>query len=229
MRLFRANLVCRVARSVVVLLGLVSLASAATGCAALGAVAYATSSTVKVKPYYTGLKGQSVGVIVSADQALRIDHPALQLDIARGTWGKLQKTQENKAEELAGTTFPPGARPEAIYTFQQNHPGLTESMIELAPRFGVTRLIHIEVADFQLHPEQVPDLDRGYLSARVQVIEVDGGKGKVGFDERIKVVFPETAPEEGVPGYGEAGTRRGVLDAFTTSVIQKFVTYEAPR
>jgi len=184
---------------------------------------------VKVKPYYTGLKGQSVGVIVSADPALRVDHPALQIDIARGVWGKLQQTQANKAEELIGTTFPPNRGPEAMYRFQQDNPGLTESMVELAPRFGVTRLIHIEVADFQLHPDQVPDLDRGYLSARIRVIEVAGGTAKLGLDEPIKVVYPETAPDEGVVGHGEADTRVHTLDAFGTAVVQKFVTYEAPR
>src|SRR4051812_14442078 len=103
MTYFGSVFVRRVARAGVLLLALTLLSTASTGCAALGVAAYAAAPTVKVKPYYTGLKGQSVGVIVSADPALRVDHPALQIDIARGVWGKLQATQANKVEELTGT------------------------------------------------------------------------------------------------------------------------------
>src|SRR4051794_16043771 len=100
MGFLRSVSVCRIARAAVLWSALMLVGTAAAGCAALGAVAYATASMVKVKPYYLGLKGQSVAVIVSADQALRIDHPSLQLDIGRGVWNKFQQTQANKAEEL---------------------------------------------------------------------------------------------------------------------------------
>lgn len=215
----------RLVRAALVLLAFAPLL-ATSGCAALGAAAYAMTSTVKVKPHYTGLKGESVGVIVSADPGIRIDYASLQLDISHGVWGKLQKTQANKVEELVGTTFPANRGPDAMYAFQQNHPELVDSILAVAPRLGVSRLIHVEVDDFQLHPEQVPELDRGVLSARVQVIEVAGGTAKVAFDERVHVIFPEHAPEEGVLGRGESVIYAGTLESFTTALVQKFVTYD---
>jgi hypothetical protein len=184
----------------------------------------------KVRPHYTGLKGQSVGVTVWASRATRIDFPELQLEVARGVQKKLQDAQKDAAEELKGTTFPPNKNPDTLWKWQQDNPALMlEPITEIAPRLGLGRLIYIEVDDYSLRSGIVEELWRGTLSARVQVIEVDGGKARSAFDERVSVVFPRNAPEEGLPNYSEMVMKVGTLDAFTTAVLQKFVTYEEQR
>lgn len=200
------------------------LAFAGSGCTPLGVLA-AKTTTVKVKPNYFGLKGQTVGVMTYCTRPLRIDHPALQLDISKAVQGKL-KNAADKAEELKGARFPKSASPEAMYAYQQNNPGSTDTILEVAPHLGVTRLIYIEVDEFTLHPESVPDLFRGALNARVQVIEVADGKAKVAFDEMVRASFPDKAPEEGLPDLGEQNTYIGTVNEFATQVLQRFVTYE---
>jgi len=197
-----------------------------SGCTVVGLVAGKTSS-VKVKPYYTGLKGQSVGVMVWAPRATRIDFPELQLAIAQSLEKKPKNARTAKAEQLLGTQFPPDRGPDAMYAIQQNYPGLmAEPIADVAPKLGVSRLIYIEVEEYTLHPETVPDLWRGMLTARVQVVEVDGGKGRPAYDDRVSVKFPPAGPEEGRPDLGQAVTEVGTIDGFTTAVLQKFVTYE---
>ena len=184
---------------------------------------------VTVVPHYKGFRGQSVAVLVSTDRSTQIDFQQLQLDTARGVQAKLAKAQPS-ADELKGTTFPKDKSPEALYAFQRNNPNLMyEPMVNVAPRLGVSRLIYIEVESFQLHPEEVPELYRGSMAARVQVFEVAGGVAKSAFDERARVSFPERSPEEGLPDLGDGKTYIGTLDAFTTAVLEKFVTHQEAR
>src|SRR5688572_11317539 len=77
-----------------------------SGCTVAGLLA-GKASSIKVKPHYVGLKGQSVGVMVWAPRATRIDFPELQLAVAQSIQKKLRNAQAAKAEELVGTQFPP--------------------------------------------------------------------------------------------------------------------------
>jgi hypothetical protein len=168
--------------------------------------------------------------MVWADRGTRIEYDSLRLDLARGIQDKLQKTQVNKASELQGAQFPRDRNPDALYAFQENNPGYeAQPMTSIAPRLGVTRLIYVEVQNFQLHSEQVLELFRGSITATVQVIEVTGGTAKVGYTDTVSAVYPANAPEEGLPNLGERKTYQGTLDAFTTAVTQRFVEYEEPR
>lgn len=205
--------------------GLFALAVAAPGCSVLGAAA-AKVGSVQVKPAYTGLKGQSVAVMVSAERGLLNDFPALQLDIARGVLQKLDGAVKAKSEELRDTRFPKEAGPDAVLAFQRNYPTLMyEPVTEIAPRLNVGRLIYIEVENLQTHPDAVPELFRGNLAGRLQVVEVNGGRAKVGYETRVQVGFPDKSPEEGLPDLGEAKTYAGTVDKFSTTVLEKFVTH----
>src|SRR3712207_5162160 len=84
---------------------LLALPALLSGCSLVGAAA-GKAMAIKVKPSYTGLQNQTVGVYVSADAGLRNDFPTLQLDVARGLIQKLQGAQAAGAEELKGTQFP---------------------------------------------------------------------------------------------------------------------------
>jgi hypothetical protein len=212
-------------RSVFLVL-LLAPAISMAGCTALG-VAASKLATIKVTPAYHGLPGQTVGVMVITDRGLQNDFPLLQIDAARGIQSKIQNAVASAGEELKGVQFPPDKSPEAIYAFEQNYPELmVEPSTTIAPRLGLGRLIYVEVESFQTHPESVPDLFRGRISARIQVVEVNHGTAKVGYETTIESVFPKKSPEEGLPAIGESKTYQGTLDAFTSAVLEKFVTHD---
>lgn len=217
------------ARRAAVLVGCVALPATTGGCSVFGLAAHAGSRQV-VKPTYTGLANQSVGIMVSADRGIQQEHRRIQLDLAQAVDARLKQTQANKAEELAGTQFPRNAAPDAVFAFQRNYPQLEwEPVATVAPKLGVSRVIHVEVDAFTLHPDNVPELYRGELAARVQVVEVTGGTGKVAFDDRVTAVFPDDKNQAGTPNLDARATYRGTIDAFATAVLQRFVAYEAPR
>jgi len=178
------------------LIALALLPLATSGCAAVGAVAHKFRGPTVVKPAYNGFKGQTVAVMAWADRDLRIEHSALQLDVSQGVYEKLRKSQRNGADELAGTKFPRAAAPDAMVRFLYDNPRYdTDSIPEIAPQLGVNRLIYLEVEDFATHPEEVPELYRGSLSALLRVIEVaPDGRAKVAYQDRVVAVWPPNTP-----------------------------------
>ena len=205
---------------------LAALALAAGGCSLIGAAAAKTVGTT-VKPNYTGLAGQSVGVMVTVDQGTKIDYPRLQLDVAQSVQAKLAGAQTNKAEELKGTQFPAAASPQAVFAFQRNYPQYdVEPVANIAPRLGVSRLVYVEIDSFSLNPADVLELFRGEVAGRVRVVEVANGTAKVAFTDQVSAFFPEKGSEHGTPNLNRPTTYRGVVDAFGTAVVQKFVSYE---
>ncbi len=190
------------ASSLLLLLSLLTLTQ--SGCSVIQAAGAAVAGTSVVKPVYPtagsgpGFKGQSIAIMAWADESLRFEHNMLIMDLTRGVSQKLKGSQVRKAEELVGATFPRNRDPDAMYAFQMNHPELAaEPIAEIAPRFGVTRLIYIEVSNFDLHSGAVLDLYRGSLSATVTVVEVANGKGKVAFNATVDASYPEKRPKRG--------------------------------
>src|SRR3954468_13993501 len=101
----------------------------ATGCGAIGYAANALPQNVK--PQYTGLLGQPVGIIVWADRGIMIDWGPIQLDLANAVENKLLTS---KAEETKGTTFP--YEPKSYVRYLRDHPGTdTLPITDIAPRF----------------------------------------------------------------------------------------------
>src|SRR5215213_2725554 len=94
------------------LLLLLSLA----GCNALGVAAYKLTPPPTIKPKYTNLQNQSIGVMVWADRGLRIDWPSLQLDLANTIQTKLNNPENAKKKELKGVTYP--VQPASIVRYQ---------------------------------------------------------------------------------------------------------------
>lgn len=197
------------------------------GCTALGVIADKAGRTI-VPAVYTGLANQSVGVMVNADPGARNDFPRIQLDMAENLTNKLQSTQKNGVKELIGTTFPRSAAPDAIYAFQRNYPQLEwEPIANVAPKFGVTRLIYVEVESFSLHPNNVPELYRGELTARVQVMEVSGNTAKSAYKDRLTASFPADANSPGVLNANSRDIYLRTIDAFSASLVGRFVTHDA--
>src|SRR5215212_9913472 len=93
------------------------LPSLLAGCAVLGVAAYKLAPPPTIHPEYTGLKGQSVGIMVWADRGIRIDWPNLQLDLANAVQNQLAAS---KKKELEGAQL--NVQPASIVRYQRDHP-----------------------------------------------------------------------------------------------------------
>jgi hypothetical protein len=175
-----------------------------------------------IRPRYTGLAGQTVGVLVWTDRGIRIDWPTLPLDTGNAIQNKLKHAS---AHELDKTKFP--VEPASILRYQQDHPDVdAQGILELAPQLGVSRLLYVEVEDFSTRAAASLDLYRGTLSGTLKVIEIKDGKAKVAYEEpNIRAIYPPKSPEEGVPRGNDYKFYLGTLDAFTTEVVHRLVSH----
>lgn len=204
-------------------LGALLLVPPLAGCQLVGIAASAVPRYESAN--YDGLRGQTVGVMVDVDEAVTIDWPELRLDVAAGIQDKLQQAQKGKSKELADAQFP--YPPASVVRFQREHPETQgQPVVSIAPRLGgISRLIYLEMEDFQTHPSSSFDLFRGSATVRVKVVEVTNGRGKIGFEDTVRVVFPPNAPEDGIPNANEYAIYRGTVDQLTTEVAKLFITH----
>ncbi len=199
-----------------------------TGCNILGVFAAALPPP-PIKPVYTGMTGQTVGVMVWADRGIRTDWESIQLDIATGIHQRLADPRDGKGKskphkEFKDASFP--WKPASIVRYQREHPE-SESMTitEVAPRLQVSRLIYVEIEQFQTRSDSAVGLFRGTIVATVRVVETDLAtkKAKVVYTENdIKVQFPKKSNEEGVPDLGDRQTYAGTVTLFTDVVAKRF-------
>ena len=202
------------------------------GCMVLGAAAYKLQPPKTIQPEYANLAGQSIGVMIWLDRGLKIDWPGLQLDLANSIEKQLRDATldakgKNKVKQLLGATYP--VLPASIIRYQMDHPDLEAYPItDVAPKFGVTRLIYVEVEDFATRSDRSVELYRGTAKATVRVLEIDkDGKAKVAYEKsNVTASYPPKAPQEGSPSLGDARTYAGTLDAFATEIAHLFIPYQ---
>ena len=196
-----------------------------SGCMVAGVVANAMPRFTAAA--YPGLAGQTVAVMVDVDDAILIDWPELRLDVAAGVQDKLHQAQAAGSKELEKTQFP--VPPASVVRFQREHPEIhAQPLTKIAPRLGgISRLIYVEMEDFQTHPAGSVDLFRGSVSARVRVVEVADGRAHVAYEDVVKALFPVRAPEEGVPGADEYAIYRGTVNELTSEIAKRFITHES--
>lgn len=196
------------------------------GCNVVGFFGNIANGQDTVDADYKNMAGQNCGVMVWADQGVVNDFPAVQIDTANGLADKLKEAQKGGQQELKDTTWAPA---EAIAQYQKTHPGLEADAIEdIAPHLNVSRLIYVEIDDFQTHPHGTPELSRGTMSATVSVVEVTNGKGKLVYNRRgIMVISPRGCPPEGLPELDDAVIYRSTIDEATTSIAKLFFQHPA--
>ncbi|CAN5567839.1 hypothetical protein BH10PLA1_BH10PLA1_09760 [soil metagenome] len=200
------------------------------GCSIFSTIARTMPKIVPAA--YAGLKGKDTVVMVWADRAIATDWPSITIDITASTQKKLLNAQAaDKPDELDGTTFP--ASPQSVARFQMDHPEAELMPItQVAPMVGVKRLIYVEVVNFQTRSDLSvnTDLFRGQITANVKVVEWDGTKAKIAYEEsKITAIWPKKAPQDGVLNIGDAKTYVGTVDAFTTTLALRFFKHEEER
>jgi hypothetical protein len=203
---------------------LIAILFSCSSCSVLGVIANAAPKYKKA--VYSGLAGQSVGVMVWADRALRVDWATIQIDLAMNVQDQLQKS---KAEELKGTTFP--VLPGSIERYQRDHPGIEATPItDTAPKLGVKRLIYIEISSFSTRSEASLQMFRGSATMSLQVIEIDGNTAKVAYQESdIRAFFPEKGPPEGLLNSTDVTMYRGTITTMAKQVAERLTTHELDR
>jgi len=206
------------------LLGLLLL-PCLSGCQLLGWAASALPApTIAAK--YTDLRGESVAVMVSVSPGVRIEWPQMQLDLANSIQARLEQAAHSKVHELEGTTFPHTAP--GIAAMQDDHPDWAYQTIdEVAPKLGATRVIYIEVESFQTRADTSVDLFRGSIAGRMKVVHVNNGQASLMHSEDdLRNLFPAKGPEEGSLNKTDYDMYRGTLKAFATSIGNLFVPHQ---
>ena len=197
------------------------------GCEFPGIIAAKALPAEMVKPKYVGFAGQSIGVMVWTDRGVQVDYPSLGLDLANSVQKKLADEIKNKKEELKGSFFP--VQPASIARYQMDHPTLDfKDVTEIAPKLGVTRLIYVEVEDFATRAPASVELFRGSMSISLKVVEINGDHATVPYSEQgIKAVFPPKVPPDGTPDGDDIRFYAGTIDAMSTEVVHRLVSYES--
>jgi hypothetical protein len=195
-----------------------------SGCAFPGIVAGKLMAAVIAKPKYLGLPGQSVGVLVWTDRGIQIDYPNLNLDLANSIQKML--VDSGKSDDLKGTIFP--VQPASIQRYVLDHPNFDmRDVTEIAPKFGVTRLIYIEVEDFGTRAPASVELYRGHLNATFRIVEISGDHAKVAYEENnVMASFPPKVPEDGTPDGDDVRFYAGTVNAMSTEILNRLVSHE---
>ena len=201
--------------------------------AALGVISYALPKTVDAA--YKGLAGQQTVVMVWTDKAVRLDHPELRGEVAAAVQDKLINAQlADKPDALKGMTFPFSTT--TVEKHQDDSPEWEDLPAEqVAAKLYASRLIYVEVTDFQTRSAASLELFRGSMTARLRVVEMtDDGHGKidtkVGYDGGdISVVFPKDSPKDGLPNRRESQIAQGTIDRFADLVAQRFYKHDEER
>jgi hypothetical protein len=202
------------------LVAALALSSCDTIGAGMGVIAQAV-------PHYTdaaykGLPGQVTVVMVWVDRGIKMDNPDLQISVAAGLQDKLINIEATEnPEALKGTTVP--VRASTVIRYQDDHPEIeNEPLTTTAAKFDATRLIYVEVTDFQTRSEAV-ELYRGSMKGNVKVVEMKNGTAKQVFAENdISVIYPKDSPTEGLPVGTDYKISQGTVDAFTDAVAKRF-------
>src|SRR5450432_644748 len=198
-----------------------SLLFFATGCAF---IAMAEKASPKMEaPAYTGLPGQSIGVMVWTDRGTRADWPSLPLDLGNLVDDKLRKVAAT-APELKNSTWPVQAS--SIVRYQNDHPGIEAAPVTyIAPKLVFSRLIYIEMQSFSTRSEVSLQMFRGNATCALEVVETTNSQSKVAYtDSTVHAFYPPKSAPEGVLNSNDAVIYRGTVDALADQIVNRLVT-----
>jgi hypothetical protein len=218
----------------------VALVAGGTGCNVIGAAAQVLARPGDTDAAYKGLANQTVAVMVWVDRGPALDYPMLQSDIAKSmtinlhdiSHPKDKKDEKDTPETLKGTEY---RDPMSVLRFQQAHPEFEGMPIEdVASRLGVTRVIYVEVYNFQTRSNLSVELFRGTIQTKVEVLEVSvGPDGKktahAAYTEPdLRVNFPEKDVEAAkATAMSEQQIYQATVKAFVEGVGVRFYKHES--
>lgn len=168
------------------LLGVWTLAS--VGCAAVGFAAIAAQSVKDSRPKqveaeYTGLRGKSYAVVVTADRSIQAEFPSLVNEITA-------RINDQLFQYAGASAFIPSQ--EILQYLYQNPSWKARPFGELAATLSVERLIIVDLNEFRLYDPGNQYLWDGMASGTVSVIEADSAlPDEYVMQRAIRVRFPD--------------------------------------
>lgn len=192
------------------------------GCQLVGVVAerYKQTSTHEVKAEYTGIKGKTFAVVVSADRSVQASHPGL-VDIL------ITRITAMLREHAAARGVVPAPQ---VLRYMYDHPSWpTHSMSQLASDLGgVERLIFIDLSEFRLYDVGNRYEWDGVAAGTVSVVEADSvTPDSFAFERNISVSFPDkkgTGPQD----FDDRMMRSSLVQRFSDRAAWLFYDHQEP-
>jgi hypothetical protein len=166
-----------------------TLVAASSGCEVFGFAAHVIAGgdngkKVTVQAEYRGLEGQSVAVLVSADEYIYFEHPKVVQTIGREVSARLASTL-------------PGVRvtnPLQLAQFQRENPYWnTLPYGDLIKRLGVDRLVYLDLIRYTLHEPGNTNISRGVVSANLGVAQSDASEpNRFVYSTTLQSLYPES-------------------------------------
>jgi hypothetical protein len=195
-----------------------------TGGCELIAIGQAARGPADVEPINVGLAKQSVAIVVWLDEPLRMDWPRLRYNVAMAVKTALATA---KSKDLEGARY---IDPGSVVRYQSEHPELETMTVEdVAARLGATRVLYIEIGNFQTRSVTSVDLFRGTITATLKVLVVNSTNSppvaKVVHEYSLQSDYPKEKPEGS--DEPEDTVYDKTVSAFADSVAKLFYTHEA--
>ena len=141
------------------------------------------TGTMLVEAAYRGLEGQSVAIIVDASREIEMVSPNVVGAVLVELTARLQ--EHGGVERIV----PPAEVQRVLY----DEPSLLDRTYdEVAARFGVTRLVVVQLDEFQLAEPGNQYVWSGYAAGNLLVIEADSFiEDDVRFERYVNVKYPD--------------------------------------
>ena len=139
-----------------------------------------------VKAEYTNLKGKRAAIVIAGLPAIDFEDPYARMDLA------LASAQRIK-QQVKDVQF---MEQEKIERFQQEDlDWISMPMSQIGEKFGVDRIIYIELMQFTtMEPDSI-NLVRGRVWTQVSIYELDSpGPNVPKYETEIQIVYPEQGP-----------------------------------
>jgi len=167
--------------------------------------------TKEVPAEFPYLQGREVCVVVWADSETLFEYPWVQLELSENVVATMKPN-------VKGISFTPNRSIVELQgrdvDWDRKDPAL------LGARFGVDRLLMIELTQYTTREPQSPHLYRGRIAANVKVYNVHYRNSDPVFKTSLEVVYPPGSV--GQWGSDDQSVRKATMEAFAAELAGKF-------
>jgi len=199
-----------------------ALALASAGCEALGQlIAWPIAPRhpkKKVKAEYP-LQAQRLVIVPYAGNDVLFEYPTATIQVSRDIVHELALHLKKRVETIV--------HPVQVSRWQESNLEWPNMSLEaIAETFQADVLLYVELERYTMFEKGSPNLLRGQVRGRVQVVEADAEANPV-YEVIVETVFPEQRPV----AEGELSVRRlraATTRLFARDVVRKFYDHEVP-
>jgi len=199
------------------------LAAASAGCEILGqaiAVGIAPRHPKKKIEAEFDLKAKRLVIVPYAGNDVLFEYPTAPLEVSREIVHQVIGNLGKRVESII--------HPVQVARWQESNLEWPNMSLEaIAETFEADVLLYVELEQYTMLESGSPNLMRGQVRARIQVVEA-GAEANPVYESRVETQFPEQRPV----AEGEVSLRR--IRAVTTrlfarDVVRRFYDHEVPR